>query len=173
VAHQLILFNSISGSHVYIYKSNPITGLDRPWGFQEVEDPRFQEIRHMKVVRLSALRTGRLYPPGNFPGTHFCKRLNQTQSHSATEGLCQWKIPMTSSGIEPSALRLVAQCLNQHRHCVCHIYIYSCHYLFLTMYICKLDVLIVYSFLLMSPRVWKFTPKMLVYGWKMSMSNQH
>jgi len=23
------------------------------------------------VVRLSALRTGRLYPPGNIPGTHF------------------------------------------------------------------------------------------------------
>jgi len=26
----------------------------------------------MKVVRLSALRTGRLYPLGNIPGTHFC-----------------------------------------------------------------------------------------------------
>jgi hypothetical protein len=24
-------------------KSNPITGLDRPWGFQEVEVPRFQD----------------------------------------------------------------------------------------------------------------------------------
>jgi len=30
--------------------------------FQEVEAPRFQDSRHMKVVRLSALRTGRLYP---------------------------------------------------------------------------------------------------------------
>ena len=26
----------------------------------------------MKVVRLSALRTGRLYSSGNIPGTHFC-----------------------------------------------------------------------------------------------------
>jgi len=43
-------------------KSNPFTGLDRLWGFQEVEAPRFQDDRHMKVVRLSALRTGRLYP---------------------------------------------------------------------------------------------------------------
>ena len=43
-------------------KSNPITGLDRPRGFQEVEATRFQDNRHMKVVRLSALRTGRLYP---------------------------------------------------------------------------------------------------------------
>ena len=36
----------------------------------------------MKVVRLSALRTGRLYPPGNIPGTHFCSRLNRPQGHS-------------------------------------------------------------------------------------------
>ena len=38
----------------------------------------------MKVVRLSALRTDRLYPPGNIPGTHFCYRLSQSQGHSAT-----------------------------------------------------------------------------------------
>jgi len=35
----------------------------RPWGFQEVEAPRFQDNRHMNVVRLSALRTGHPYPP--------------------------------------------------------------------------------------------------------------
>jgi hypothetical protein len=34
----------------------------RPGRFQEVEAPRFQDNRHMKVVRLSALRTGRIYP---------------------------------------------------------------------------------------------------------------
>ena len=39
---------------------------------QEDEAPRFQDNRHMKVVRLSALRTGRFHPPGNTPGTHFC-----------------------------------------------------------------------------------------------------
>ena len=53
-------------------KSNPITGLNRPRGFQEVEVSRFQDNRHMKVVRLSALRTGGFLPPGNIPGTHFC-----------------------------------------------------------------------------------------------------
>jgi len=42
-------------------KTNPITGLERPRGFQEVKVPRFQYNRHIKVVRLSALRTGRLY----------------------------------------------------------------------------------------------------------------
>jgi len=43
-------------------KKNPITGLDRPSGFQEVEAPRFQDNQHMKMVSLSALGTGRLYP---------------------------------------------------------------------------------------------------------------
>jgi len=42
--------------------SNPITGLDRPRGFQEVEASRFQDSQNMKVVRLSALQTGYLYP---------------------------------------------------------------------------------------------------------------
>jgi hypothetical protein len=36
---------------------NPWTG---PLRFQEVEAPRFQDSRHIKVVRLSALRTGRV-----------------------------------------------------------------------------------------------------------------
>jgi hypothetical protein len=45
------------------------TGLDRPRRFQEVEAPIFQDNRHMKVVRLSVLGTGRLYTPGNIPAT--------------------------------------------------------------------------------------------------------
>ena len=40
--------------------------------FQKSEAAIFQDIRHMKFVRLSALRTSRLYPPGNTSGTHFC-----------------------------------------------------------------------------------------------------
>jgi hypothetical protein len=53
-------------------KKETHTGLDRPWGFQEAEDTRFLDNRHMKVVRLSALRTGRIYLTDNIPGTHFC-----------------------------------------------------------------------------------------------------
>jgi len=38
----------------------------KPRGFQEAKAPRFRDNKHMKVTRLSALRTGRLYfPPSN------------------------------------------------------------------------------------------------------------
>jgi len=43
-------------------KAIPFTGLDRPRGFQEVEVPRLQDNRHMEVIRLSVVRTSRLYP---------------------------------------------------------------------------------------------------------------
>jgi len=54
-------------------------------------------------------------PPVNTPGTHFCYRLSQPQSHSAIGRiLCQWKIPMTPAGIKPATFRFVVQHLD---HC--------------------------------------------------------
>jgi len=48
------------------------------------EASRFRDHRHMKVVMLSAVLTGRLYPHplGNIPGTLFCKRLSRLQGYS-------------------------------------------------------------------------------------------
>jgi hypothetical protein len=95
---------------------NPYTGLDRPWSFQEVEALRFQECRRMELLSLSALRTDRLYTTGNIPGTISVRDWVELRAIVLPEGLCQWKIPIKPSGIEPATFGLVAQCLNQPPH---------------------------------------------------------
>ena len=42
-----------------------------PQGSRSLRLPEFLDNPHMKVVCLSALGTGRLYPPGDIPDTHF------------------------------------------------------------------------------------------------------
>jgi len=70
-------------------------------GFQVVEAPRFPDIWHMKLVRVSALCTLRVYPPGNIPGTRFCRDWSEPRAVVQPARLCLWKILMTSFGIEP------------------------------------------------------------------------
>jgi hypothetical protein len=62
-----------------IRKAVPLQAWTGPGGFRHVKTPRFQDNRHMKALRLSALSTGHLYPTGNIPGTHFWLEGESTQ----------------------------------------------------------------------------------------------
>jgi hypothetical protein len=90
--------------------------LQVPGGSRRLRLLEFLDNRHMKVVRLSALRTGFLYPQEIFLVLISVRCWVNPRATVRPEGLSHWKIPVIPSGIEPATFRFVAQCLNQ----LCH-----------------------------------------------------
>ena len=94
-------------------KAIQLQALTVPKGSRRLRLPESLDSRHMKVVRLSALHTGRPYSQGSIPDTHFSEGLSPPQGHSAAGKIKSMKISVAPSWIEPVTFRLVAQCLNQ------------------------------------------------------------
>ena len=85
-------------THCYRSKAIPLQAWTGFQSSRRLKIPDFLHNRNMKLVKLSALLTGRLYPPGDIPGTHFFQGLNRPQGHSAAGRIKSMKNPTDSIG---------------------------------------------------------------------------
>ena len=107
---QLIPLSEISKAKV---KSSPNARCG-PEGSRRFRLPDFRDIRHTKVVRSSASRTGRLYPQ-ECSWYSFSLAVESTPGPMVrSEGNMSLKNPVTALGIDPGTVRLVAQRLNHY-----------------------------------------------------------
>ena len=91
-----------------LYRSGQALRVPGGWGYRQ---SRTGHIYHQVIILLLVSVRGSFDP----------------RTILRAEGLCQWKIPLTLSGIEPATLRLVPQCLIQLRYRmdhICYSYLY-------------------------------------------------
>ena len=102
----IVVVSRLRVKHLYTFikrQSSPVTGPVWPRGFQEVYAPRFHDIRHMKVVRLSASRTGRHYPLEMFLVLIFTRGWVDPQGHGTVGRNMLPKNSVTPPGFDPDS----------------------------------------------------------------------
>jgi hypothetical protein len=93
----------VNKSHYRPWQARRVLG---GWGYQILRN------RHMKVGRLSALRTSRFYNKEIFLLLISFRGWADPRAIVRPEELFQWKIPVTASGIDSTTCRFAEQCLN-------------------------------------------------------------